>query len=99
MDTSNIGGGNGSDSASNVSLHQKLDISSGLVQLKESLKAWRRLIDEGKVELLVLNIDSPPELAAVPYRMLTQAELQQLILSKKLQSDYMQRIRKTPRID
>jgi hypothetical protein len=63
------------------------------------LKAWRRLIDEGKVELLVLNIDSPPELAAVPYRMLTQAELQQLILSKKLQSDYMQRIRKTPRID
>ncbi|MCU6501038.1 hypothetical protein LPN04_24850 [Rugamonas sp. A1-17] len=57
------------------------------------------MIDEGKVESLILKIDSPPELAGVPNRVLTELELQQLILSKKLQSDYMQRIRKTPRLD
>jgi hypothetical protein len=63
------------------------------------LKRWKQLINEGKVESLVLKIDLPPELAEVSDRILTEPELQQLILSKKLQSDYMQRIKKTPRLD
>ena len=99
MDTSNTGGGSGSGSGSNASPRQKPDISAGLVQLKASLQAWKQLIDEGKVESLVLKIESPPELAGIPNRMLTEPELQQLMLSKKMQSDYMQRIRKTPRLD
>lgn len=99
MDTSNTGGDSGSGSDSSASPRQKPDISAGLVQLRASLQACRQLIDEGKVESLILKIDSPPELAGVPNRILTEPELQQLILSKKLQSDYMQRIRKTPRLD
>jgi hypothetical protein len=63
------------------------------------LKRWKQLINEGKVESLVLKIDLPQELAEVSDRILTEPELQQLILSKKLQSDYMQRIKKTPRLD
>jgi hypothetical protein len=63
------------------------------------LQAWKQLIAEGKVESLVLKIDSPPELAGIAYRMLTEQEQAQLRMTKKQQSDYQQRIRKTPTLD
>jgi hypothetical protein len=95
MDTSNIGGDNGSGSGSNASPRQKPDISAKLLQLKESLRVWKQLLAEGKVESLVVKIDSPPELANVPYRMLTEREQRQLRITKRQMDNYFQRIFQT----
>ena len=95
MDTLNTGGDNGSGSGSNASQRQKPDTSAALLQLKESLRVWKQLMAEGKVESLVLKIDSPPELADVPYRMLSERELRQLRINKRRMINYCQRILQT----
>lgn len=95
MDISNTGGDNGLGSGSTASPRQKPDISAALLQLKESLKVWKQLMAEGKVESLVLKIDSPPELADVPYRMLTEREQRQLRINKRRMINYCQRILQT----
>lgn len=95
MDTSNTGGDSGLGSDSTASPRQKPDISAELLRLKESLKVWKQLIAEGKVESLVLKIDSPPELADVPYRMLTEREQRQLRINKRRMMNYCQRIMQT----
>lgn len=98
MDTSNTGGDSGSGSSPLP--RQKPDILAGLAQVKESLRAWKQLIDEGKEERLMLKkIEPPPGLENVHNRMLTESELKELRQRKKLAFDYMQRVRKTPRID
>lgn len=96
MDTSNIGGDSGSASDSNPLPRQKPDFSAGLERLKGSLRAWKQLMDEGKVESLVVKIDSPPELKGVPYRMLTERELRLLRISKRQIHNYISRIIQTP---
>lgn len=53
-------------------------------------------MDEGKVESLVVKIDSPPELKDVPYRMLTERELRLLRISKRQIHHYISRIIQTP---
>jgi hypothetical protein len=53
-------------------------------------------MDEGKVESLVVKIDSPPELKGVPYRMLTERELRLLRISKRQIHNYISRIIQTP---
>ena len=50
---------------------------------------------EGKVESLVVKIDTPPELANVPYRMLTEREQRQLRITKRQIGNYCQRILQT----
>jgi len=54
------------------------------------------LLAEGKVEPLFLKIDSPPETAGVPARMLSEQEQRQLRQTKQDQSNYLQRIMQTP---
>ena len=95
MDTLNTGGDNGSGSGSNASPRQKPDISAKLRQLKESLRVWKQLVAEGKVESFVVKIDSPPELADVPYRMLTEREQRQLRITKRQLGNYFQRVLQT----
>ena len=95
MDTLNTGGDNDSGSGSNASPRQKPDISAKLLQLKESLRVWKQLMAEGKVESLVVKIDAPPELANVPYRMLTEREQRQLRITKRQIDNYYQRIFQT----
>jgi hypothetical protein len=56
------------------------------------LRVWRQLIAEGKVESLVVKIDTPPELANVPYRMLTEREQRQLRITKRQIDSYYQRV-------
>lgn len=99
MDTSNIGGDSGSASDSNPLPRQKPDILAELARLKESLRAWKQLIAEGKVESLVVKIDSPPELAGVAARMLSEQEQQQLRATKMELNNYQQRIVPTQILD
>jgi len=98
MDTSSIGGDSGSASDSNPSPRQKPDILAELAQLKESLRAWKQLIAEGKVESLVVKIESPPELEGIPYRMLTEREQRQLRISKRRLHNYYNRMLQTPKL-
>ena len=92
MDTSNIGGGSGSASDSNPLPRQKPDFSAELARLKGSLRAWKQLMDEGKVESLVVKIDTPPEVEDIPYRMLTEREQRQLRITKRQMDNYYQRV-------
>jgi hypothetical protein len=94
MDTLKNGGVSVSDSVSSASPLQKPDISAGLQQAKESLKAWKQLLAEGKVESLVVKIDSPPHLAGKA-RMLSAQEQEQLQATKEQLSDHVQRILQT----
>src|SRR4051812_13915164 len=96
MDRSNTGGDNGSGSDSNPLPRQKPDFSAELARLKGSLRAWKQLMDEGKVESLIVKIDSPPELEGMPYRMLTERELRLLRISKRQVHNYITRILQTP---
>ncbi|WP_174999312.1 hypothetical protein [Rugamonas aquatica] len=57
------------------------------------------MIAEGKVESLVVKIDSPPELAGVAARMLSEQEQQQLRATKMELNNYQQRIVPTQRLD
>ena len=91
MDTSNIGGDSGSASDSNPLPRQKPDFSAGLERLKGSLRAWKQLMDEGKVESLVVKIDTP----AAETRMLSAEEQAQLQATKEQLSDHVQRILQT----
>ena len=50
---------------------------------------------EGKVESLVVKIDSPPELADAPYRMLTEREQRQLRITKRQLGNYFERVFQT----
>ena len=96
MDTSNTGGDNGSASDSNALPRQKPDFSAELARLKGSLRAWKQLMDEGKVESQIVKIHSPPELEGMPYRMLTERELRLLRISKRQVNSYITRILQTP---
>jgi len=91
MDTLKPGGDSGSDSDLNASPPQKPDISAALQQAKESLKAWKQLLAEGKVESLVVKIDTP----AAETRMLSAEEQAQLQATKEQLSDHVQRILQT----
>lgn len=53
-------------------------------------------MDEGKVESLVVKIDTPPEVEDIPYRMLTERELRLLRISKRHVHNYITRILQTP---
>lgn len=64
--------------------------------MKASLQAWKKLLGEGKVESLLIKIDSPPETAGVVARMLSEQEQQQLRMTKETQSNYLQGILQTP---
>jgi len=57
------------------------------------------LIAEGKVESLVVKIDSPSELAGVAARMLSEQEQQQLRATKVALNNYQQRIIPTQILD
>ena len=94
MDTLKTGGVSASDSASSASRPPRPDISAGLQQAKESLKAWKQLLAEGKVESLVVKIDTPPHLAGKA-RMLSAQEQEQLLATKQQIGDYVQRILQT----
>lgn len=94
MDTLKTGGVSASDSASSASRPPKPDIWAGLQLAKESLKAWKQLLDEGKVESLVVKIDTPPHLTGKA-RMLSAQEQQQLRATKQQIGDYVQRILQT----
>src|SRR5471030_2881307 len=96
MDILKAGGVSVSASDSTALLPQKPDISAGLLRLKASSQAWKKLLAEGKVEPLVLKIDSKPETVGVPARMLSEHEQQQLRKTKEDQSNYLQRILQTP---
>ena len=57
-------------------------------------------MDEGKVESLVVKIDTPPEVEDIPYRMLTERELRLLRISKRQVHNYITRILQTrPKLD
>jgi hypothetical protein len=99
MDTLNTGGGSVSVLGSNASPRQRPDISTELLQVKESLKAWKQLIAEGKVESLVVKVDSLPQAEGVGARMLSEQEQQQLQMTKVELSNYLQRILQTPILD
>ncbi|WP_254441830.1 hypothetical protein [Duganella vulcania] len=94
MDTLKAGGVTVSDSDSTASRPQKPDISAELQRAKESLNAWKRLLAEGKVESLVVKLDTPPGLAAEA-RMLSAEEQDQLRGAKQDIKAYMQRILQT----
>jgi hypothetical protein len=53
---------------------------------------------DGKVESLVVKIDSPPEAAGIAARMLSEDEQQQLCATKQKLSNYLQGILQTPRL-
>jgi hypothetical protein len=91
MEQSNSGGGNVSDSVSTVSPLQKPDILFRLQQAKESLSAWRKLVEEGKVEPLVVKLDSLPELKG-KVRMLSRTEQEQLLAGNEMIGDYVRRM-------
>ncbi|MES2162136.1 MAG: hypothetical protein V4476_13345 [Pseudomonadota bacterium] len=57
------------------------------------------MIAEGKVESLVVKIDSPSELAGVAARMLSEQEQQQLQATKVALNNYQQRIIPTQILD
>ncbi|MYN15256.1 hypothetical protein GTP81_00665 [Rugamonas sp. FT107W] len=58
------------------------------------MNAWKRLLAEGKVESLVVKLDTPPGLAAEA-RMLSAEEQDQLRGAKQDIKAYMQRILQT----
>lgn len=91
MEQLKFGGDSGLASASTASLHQKPDISSRLLQAKESLSAWTKLVEAGKVEPLVVKLDSLPEMRG-KVRLLTQAEQEQLLAANDIIGDYVRRI-------
>ena len=91
MDQSDSGGDSVLVSASTVSPLQKRDISSRLQQAKESLNAWTKLVEEGKVEPLSVQLDSLPELHG-KIRMLTPAEQEQLLAGNEMVGNYVRRI-------
>ena len=92
MDTSRIGGGNGSVSGLNPLPRQKPDILAELARLKESLKVWTQLVAEGKEERLIVKIDSPQGGDESPDRMLTNWELRQLRITKRRLHNYYTRM-------
>lgn len=94
MEQSNSGGDNVLASALTVSPLPKADISSRLQQAKESLIAWKKLVEEGKVEPLVVQLDSLPELRG-KVRMLSQSEQEQLLAGNEMIGDYVRRILNT----
>jgi hypothetical protein len=53
-------------------------------------------MDEGKVQALVVNIASPPELDGLPDRILTEREQRLLLVSKRQIHNYLTRILQTP---
>jgi len=91
MEQLKLGGNNDLALASIVSPHQKPDISSRLLQAKESLNAWKKLVEAGKVEPLVIKLDSLPEMRG-KVRMLTLAEQEQLLAGNDMIGDYVRRI-------
>jgi hypothetical protein len=91
MEQSNFGGDSVLASASTASPLQKPDISSRLQQAKESLNAWTKLVEEGKVEPLSLKLDSVPELKG-KVRMLTSGEQEQLLTANEMVGNYVRRI-------
>ena len=91
MEQLKFGGDSDLASASTVSLHRKPDISSRLLQAKESLSAWTKLVEAGKVEPLVVKLDSLPEMRG-KVRLLTQAEQEQLLAGNDMIGDYVRRI-------
>jgi hypothetical protein len=91
MEQSNVGGDSVLGSASTASPLQKPDISSRLQQAKESLNAWTKLVEEGKVEPLRLKLDSEPELKG-KVRMLTPGEQEQLLTANEMVGNYVRRI-------
>jgi len=94
MEQSNSGGGSALASASTASPLQKPDISSRLQQAKESLNAWTKLVEEGKVEPLVVQLDGLPDLKG-KVRMLSQTEQEQLLAGNEMIGDYVRRILNT----
>jgi len=94
MEQSNLGGTSVLDLDSTASPHQRPDILSRLQQAKESLRAWKKLVEEGKVEPLVVKLDSFPELKG-KVRMLTPAEQEQLLAQSKMVGEYVRRILRT----
>ena len=94
MATSKIGGTDVLDSTSNASLPPKPDISAELHRAKESLRTWKRLIAEGKVESLVVQLPVTPG-SDQPVRMLTLQEQEQLRATKKAVGAYIERILNT----
>lgn len=57
---------------------------------------WKQKLDEGKVEGLVVKIDSPPELAG-KVRMLSESEQEQLRETAKQIRAYISRVLNTGR--
>jgi hypothetical protein len=58
------------------------------------LNAWKKLVEEGKVEPLVVRLDSLPELRG-KIRMLNQTEQEQLLAGNEMIGDYVRRILNT----
>ncbi|MET0321959.1 MAG: hypothetical protein ABW069_14670 [Duganella sp.] len=79
------------DSASNASPLPKPDLSAELHRAKESLRTWKRLIAEGKVESLIVQLPATPG-SDQPVRMLSVLEQEQLRATKKAFGAYVERI-------
>ena len=91
MEQLKLGGDSDLASASTVSPPRKPDISFRLLQAKESLSAWTKLVEAGRVEPLVVKLDSLPEMRG-KVRLLTQAEQEQLLAGNDMIGDYVRRI-------
>jgi hypothetical protein len=89
MDTSNIGGGNASDSGSNRSLRQKPDILVELARLKILLKVWKRLPDEEMAAMSAMGFATPVDLLYIPLQPLTALEVRNRAFGRKILSAYV----------
>jgi hypothetical protein len=58
------------------------------------LNAWTKLVEAGKVEPLVIKLDSLPEMTG-KVRMLTQTEQEQLLAGNDMIGEYVRRILST----
>ena len=91
METLKLGGDSVLASDSNALPLQKPDILAALLQAEKSLRSWKQLMAEGKVESLVVKLDSASD-SANPVRMLSPQELEQLRATKIALGNYVERI-------
>ena len=88
MDTSNTGGDNGSASGSNLLQRQKPDILAELAGLKTLLQVWKQLPDDELAAMAAMGFATPVDLLYIPYQPLTEAELQNRAIGRKILSAY-----------
>jgi len=88
MDTSNTGGDNGSASGSNLLQRQKPDILAELARLKTLLQVWKQLPDDELAAMSAMGFATPLDLLYIPYEPLTEAELQNRAIGRKILGAY-----------